>query len=539
MYKKYFGLAETPFSIAPDPRYLYMSEGHREALAHLVYGMRGDSGFVLLTGEVGTGKTTICRRLLEQIPENSEIAFILNPKLTVKELLETICDELGIHYPQGSISIKVLVDAINAHLLGAHAAGRKTVLIIEEAQNLSPDVLEQVRLLTNLETNKTKLLQILMIGQPELRDILARPELRQIAQRITARYHLGPLSKKEVAAYVSHRLAVAGMRSQLFRADAVQRLYRISEGVPRLINVLCDRALLGAYVQGKAGVDVSTVERAAQEVMGKKRDIKQPLKRYGWGMGVLILLVFGVVLATDFYQQNRTATKQKLEAGIKVSASDVPGEISSMNTLQWFPNLPLSRSREMAYQALYDQWQVPYHFKGQGDEACRLAQMHGLRCLHRQGSLNSLKQLNRPAVLKLFDDRGREFYATLISLGGKTATFMVGPEKRKVDIDQIALRWFGDYTLLWKVPQQYRGDMKPREKSGAVPWLEKQLSLIQGRPARLLENMLFDERLTREVKQFQYAQGLVPDGIVGPETVILLDTMAGSGAPILTAAREE
>jgi general secretion pathway protein A len=244
MYKDYFGLKELPFSIAPDPRYLYMSEQHREALAHLVYGMNTDGGFVLLTGEVGTGKTTVCRCLLEQIPENIDVAFILNPKLSVHELLASICDELRIQYPQGNNSIKVFIDHINAYLLDAHARDRKTVLIIEEAQNLSTDVLEQIRLLTNLETNQQKLLHIIMLGQPELRDKLSRPELRQLSQRITARYHLGSLSRHEVYGYVSHRLSVAGGHRKLFPDSVIGTLHRLSNGIPRLINLICDRAML-------------------------------------------------------------------------------------------------------------------------------------------------------------------------------------------------------------------------------------------------------------------------------------------------------
>src|SRR5512133_3680712 len=197
MYQSFFGLAEAPFSIAPDPRYLYMSRSHQEALAHLLYGLSGEGGFVLLTGEVGTGKTTVCRCLLDQIPQNCDVAYIFNPRLTVAELLSTICSEFGIAHPDGNSSIKVFVDCINAYLLDAHARGRNTVLIIDEAQNLSTDVLEQMRLLTNLETNERKLLQIILLGQPELGLMLERPELRQLSQRIVARYHLGPLTRQE------------------------------------------------------------------------------------------------------------------------------------------------------------------------------------------------------------------------------------------------------------------------------------------------------------------------------------------------------
>lgn len=269
MYKEYFGLKEEPFSIAPDPQFLYMSERHREALAHLIYGMQADSGFVLLTGEVGTGKTTVCRCLLGQIPENSDIAFIINPKLSVAELLETLCDELEISYPEGNSSVKVFIDLINAHLLNANSQGKRTVLIIDEAQNLSVDVLEQIRLLTNLETDKRKLLQVIMLGQPELNQMLAQQELRQLAQRVTARYHLEPLSQNEIEGYLCHRLAVAGVERPLFPLKTVNKLYGLSGGVPRLINVLCDRALLGAYVKGENIVSPILLSEAATEVFGR------------------------------------------------------------------------------------------------------------------------------------------------------------------------------------------------------------------------------------------------------------------------------
>src|SRR5450830_402201 len=266
MYHSYFGLAEAPFSIAPEPRYLYMSRHHQEALAHLLYGVNGDGGFVLLTGEVGTGKTTICRCLLQQIPASCDVAYIFNPMLTMEELLSTICVEFGIAYPPGNTSIMVFVDCINAFLLDAHAKGRHTVLIIDEAQNLSADVLEQMRLLTNLETNERKLLQIILLGQPELALMLERPELRQLSQRIVARYHLGPLTKPEVAAYVRHRLEISGAQRQLIPARLMGRVYRLSGGVPRVINVLCDRSLLGAYVEGKECIDGATLAKAAREV---------------------------------------------------------------------------------------------------------------------------------------------------------------------------------------------------------------------------------------------------------------------------------
>jgi len=306
MYKEYFGLKEDPFSIAPDPQFLYMSSRHREALAHLIYGMKADSGFVLLTGEVGTGKTTVCRCLLGQIPDKSEIAFILNPKLSVVELLATICDELGIGYPAGNQSVKVFIDQINLYLLKAHAEGKRTVLIIDEAQNLSIDVLEQIRLLTNLETDKRKLLQVVMLGQPELNHLLNQPELRQLSQRVTARYHLEPLSKHELQGYLSHRLAVAGVERPLFPEKTIGKLYSLTGGVPRLINLLCDRALLGAYVKEENIISPALLTEAGSEVFGEKRHGCEPKANYWqWGIVALLglILLFGVVFLVQLFRQ--------------------------------------------------------------------------------------------------------------------------------------------------------------------------------------------------------------------------------------------
>jgi general secretion pathway protein A len=278
MYASYFGLKHEPFSIAPDPRYLFMSERHREALAHLLYGVRGGGGFVLLSGEIGAGKTTVCRCFLEQIPAGTNVAYVFNPKLSVIELLASVCEEFDVPRPApppdlqhaGPPTVKDLVDPLNAFLLQAHARGENNVLIIDEAQNLSADVLEQLRLLTNLETNERKLLQIILIGQPELRTMLARPELEQLAQRVIARYHLDSLSERESLAYIAHRLSVAGLEGALpFDSKALQRIHQRARGVPRRINLLCDRALLGAYATGKRQVDAAIVDRAAAEVFGR------------------------------------------------------------------------------------------------------------------------------------------------------------------------------------------------------------------------------------------------------------------------------
>ena len=530
MYREYFGLKELPFSITPDPRYLYLSEKHTEALAHLLYGINSEGGFVLLTGEVGTGKTTVCRCLLEQIPENTDIAFILNPKLTVEELLATICDELGISYLEDNNSIKVFVDKINAYLLDTYAGGRKTVLIIEEAQNLSHDVLEQVRLLTNLETNQQKLLQIIMVGQPELNNILSRKELQQLSQRITARYHLGPLSKKEVSAYVNHRLTVAGAISKLFPDSIIGKLYHASRGIPRLINVICDRALLGVYVEGKKLVDKYTLAKATREVLGELEAKKQKRKMLQRVLTSLLVISCGAVLAMAYY--NHRSQFSAIKIPMMLNANVKKTEPQKLYTLYWPSNQPIDQSKNMAYKTLFMQWGIPYEIQGKGT-VCQHAKAKGLQCLNGPGSLNELIHLNRPAVLKLFDDKGHEFYATLTKLHGDTALLVIGTEIRTVTVKEIEQRWLGDYTLLWRAPQNFKGNIHLGYRGNEVRWLEKQLSLIQGRTMQPLEDLRYDNALVKQVKKFQLTEGLVPDGIVGPQTIIHLNNIAGGDEPVL------
>ncbi len=301
MYTHYFGLTEKPFAIAPNPRYLYMSELHREALAHLLYGLSSEGCIILLTGDVGTGKTTVCRCLLEQLPGKTDIAMILNPKLTITDLLKTICEELKVAIPETSPSIKIYIDQLNAYLLCAHAEGRNTALIVDEAQNLDIEILEQLRLLTNLETNTNKLLQIILIGQPELRQILDDPKLSQINQRITTRYHLQPLQAADISSYIEHRIATAGgnSRNVLFSKKAIEYVAKISKGIPRVINILCDHALLGAYANNSDHVSLQIMKNAAGELAATKTSRPYPTK---WQIVTLALLlpVIGILFGLKF-----------------------------------------------------------------------------------------------------------------------------------------------------------------------------------------------------------------------------------------------
>jgi len=321
MYAAHFGLKREPFSIAPDPRYLFMSERHREALAHLLYGVRGGGGFVLLTGEIGAGKTTVCRCFLEQVPKRCTVAYIFNPKLTALELLQSVCEEfrIGVHARAGgAATLKDHVDALNEYLLRTHAAGHNNVLIIDEAQNLSIDVLEQLRLLTNLETNERKLLQIILIGQPELREMLLKPELEQLAQRVVARFHLDPLAEDETAHYIKHRLSVAGMNGLIpFDREARHRIFELTRGVPRRINLLCDRALLGAYASGRQRVDKVIVDKAASEVFDQRdRGANWSPLRKALLAGGVTLGVMAIAAATLWFSgaQRRSAAAEPAAA---------------------------------------------------------------------------------------------------------------------------------------------------------------------------------------------------------------------------------
>lgn len=538
MYLNYFGLAEAPFSIAPAPRYLYMSQRHQDALAHLLYGVSGEGGFVLLTGEVGTGKTTISRCLLEQIPESCDVAYIFNPKLTVEELLSTICVEFGVACPPGNTSIKVFIDCINAHLLDAHARGRHSVLIIDEAQNLSADVLEQMRLLTNLETNERKLLQIILIGQPELAAMLERQDLRQLAQRIVARYHLGKLSKTEVAAYVQHRLGVAGTQRQLFPLALMGRLHQLSGGIPRIINVLCDRALLGAYAQGKERVDRATLEQAAREVFPQASTQRRGIRRLlVAGLAVFVAGALALVMYRQLPEFTLATAQQavtqpappSLSAEAEEPAREIATPVALPQVLSWPADEPSERSRDMAYAALFKAWGADY----QGTDPCLQAETLGLRCQAGRGGLDELRKSNRPAVLSMRDEQGREFFATLTALSSDSATFAIGANTTSVALSALASQWSGYYSLLWRMPPVTQRVIRPGDRGAAVEWLSRQLAQVQGRVVAMDSDWVFDDILTAQVKQFQLSQGLTPDGNAGPQTLNRLVNLADQTAPRL------
>ncbi len=550
MYAKFFGLRQEPFSIAPDPRYLYMSERHREALAHLLYGLRGGGGFVLLTGEIGAGKTTVCRCFLEQIPKRCNVAYIFNPKLTVIELLRTVCEEFRIPLDaerMRSDSVKEYLDPINEFLLKTHAVGQNNVLIIDEAQNLSSEVLEQLRLLTNLETSERKLLQIILIGQPELRDMLARPELEQLAQRVIARYHLKALSESETGQYIRHRLGVAGLSGIVpFDRAARRRIHELSRGVPRRINLLCDRAMLGAYAEGRSRVDRETVDHAAAEVFGevdRSAPVPGVLNRrmaYAAAAGVMLgAVLFGVL---SWVNDGGTATASAPGVGGKAavaatSASQAGGPASGP-TAAARPAATVAldsalRSENQALRELATLWKVSS--PAEGDVCATAARQAELQCFRSDDGLGLIRGLDRPGVLTLYDEAGQPAYAVLAALGPESASLRgADGAVQTVQLSALAKAWRGEFATLWRVPPAYPGRVSSGQSGPTVDWVAQQLARFQGEAAPAASGA-YDAALQERVADFQLAHGLKPDGRVGPMTLMQLNRVAGVDEPRLVA----
>jgi general secretion pathway protein A len=525
-YTAHFGLPESPFAITPDPRFLYLSAQHQEALAHLLYGMQEGGGFLQLTGDVGTGKTTVCRALLEQLPEHVDVALVLNPALTAHELLQTVCEELLIEVPAGCDSTKVLIDRLNSYLLDANTRGRLTVLIIDEAQNLGKAVLEQVRLLTNLETNRSKLLQVFLIGQPELACLLSDRELRQVAQRITARYHLGPLTRPEARGYVRHRLAVAGCNRELFTATALERIYRYSRGIPRVINILCDRALLGAYAGSQARVSAGIVRRACAELAGAA-----PARRRWWRPAIAVAaacLVLAAWFGADPWSHQDPArakgedTFGNIEYGAAERAfADTPGAATDPTPEP--RRGTLGSDRRTAVSVLLARWGVPP--PEQDDVSlCGWATTHGLRCLEGTGDWQQLQRLNRPALLTIQGDEVEPAYAVVTRLTPQTVTLDVGADQRQVSIQELDQIWSRDYLILWRPPLPGVGLIRRGTSGPAVLWLRQALGRVEGSTAVDIHASSYDDALQSQVMRFQRSRQISVDGVAGPETIIHVNT---------------
>ena len=553
MYTSFFGLNEKPFSITPDPRYLFMSERHGEALAHLVYGVTESGGFMQLTGEVGTGKTTLVRTLLlNKMPANADVAVVLNPQLSAREFLVTVCEELSVPVPEDKNSIKALIDALNHHLLDAHADGRRTILVMDEAQNLAPDVLEEVRMLTNLETSKQKLLQIILIGQPELRDVLARNDLRQLAQRITGRYHLEPLSREETAQYIEHRLKVAGALGEVFDSGAKREVFRLSQGVPRLINVICDRALLGAYSSETRRVTRRMVRRAAAEITGKPKPASWPRWAVpAFSAAAAVVIALGLLSLFDarhgFIDENvdpppvatavaQPAPKEVTPEPVMVATAVVeepPRKESLDSRLQVASEVT---NTESALATLLELWGVEYR---RGERGCSQAAAAGLECLFQRGSWSGLKQFDRPAVLTLVDKRGATHRVVLTAIEGETVELSIGGVPVTHRVDEVSEMWFGQYLLMWRPPYAASAAVGPGARGPEVVWLRQSLAAIGERyQTAAADSDEFDEDLRQQVRAFQRDHRLDVDGLAGRQTQIIINSLlAPDDTPRLTTPR--
>lgn len=566
MYNDYFGMKENAFTITPDPRYLFMSERHREAMAHLLFGTEEGGGFVQLTGEVGTGKTTICRAFLEELPQSVDVALLLSPPESPRDLILAIAAELQLSLPSADVSIAELVTVLNRRLLETHAAGRRTMVIIDEAQNILPEVLEQVRLLTNLETVTQKLLQVFLIGQPELRGKLQHPSLRQVSQRITARYHLEPLNLSETESYIRHRLTVAGCRQVLFNSTAIERIHRYSKGIPRVINILCDRALIGAYANEYSEVNGAIASHAAKEWRGDEDGWVLPflVSRPATVIAMLVVLMTaGFVINSNIFSVYRVATFFNNEA---MAANDLfsrtnrsPGASSSGKAMST-SNLstpPVHAARlegkqdekitsvdalsshditsianKAAFKALLQRWGI----NGNATDRlslCSLARRHSLQCLNDYGSWETLRSYNRPAVLTL-KHLEKKSYMTLVGMDRKYALVMTEEGVVSMPLRELRSYWTGEFMLFWQPPLGGVSLIAAGANEEAVQWLQKALQSRDGvkAPAKV-----FDLQLEQRLRNFQHSRGLVADGIAGPRTLIHLNNLLDHPQiPLLAAA---
>ncbi len=534
MYHSYFGIEEQAFSIAVNPRYMYMSAQHREALAHLLYGVNS-GGFVMLTGEVGTGKTTTIRCLLEQLPANADVAMIMNPAASARDLMCSICDEFGVSYDVDETSIKILTDKLYAFLLQNHSDGRNSIVLIDEAQLLRISTLEQIRLLTNLESNTQKMLQIILVGQPELNELLAKPALRQLSQRITARYHLRPLTVNETRAYIRHRLTVAGMPPgrDPFPMNVVKKVHAISGGIPRLINIMCDRMLLGAYTQESTQVDGAICKQATEEVLGDPRErafkrtqmISSPLI-YG-GSAVLVSLIASTLI---WLLLNREPVAQPAvvlpPAATGTIITDQAPADADENTPADEPPAPdvWVRNKDTALTALLQ------HLGVADDTAvypCWLAIKKGFNCEILEASTwQDFLITNRPAVLTLNTSSRHAAYVTLIDMQGDTATALIDGQRIEVGLDKLGTLWTGEYTILWRKPASFEKAIGVGSSGPIVDWLAEQFAALDQQAAPLAQGT-FNNALQQRVKLFQQSYRLEPDGLAGLQTLLRLGEALG------------
>jgi len=557
MYYQYFGLTEAPFSIAVNPRYLFMSPRHRDALAHLLYGVGAGGGFILLTGEVGTGKTTINRCLLEQLPPDTDVAIILNPALNAIELLASACDELGIQYDPQQHTLKTLTDKLHSFLLENHARGRRTVLLIDEAQHLDFDVLEQIRLLTNLETNSEKLLQIILIGQPELAHMLAQPELRQLNQRITARYNLDPLNLDETGSYIQHRLQVAGMSPErvIFPDAVVRGIYKATRGIPRVINVLCDRMLLGAYGRNKSRADHAMLRLAVREVLGEQA-ADTALWRWLAVAGAVLLLVWAGGWLLGQYNaapvvvsagtQSRSAPPALPPAAVpaSVAVQDVPAvspiaaaaapleesaaepATAPANSESHAATPDIAGAMLAPVDSMARLWMLNSD-QPTPDIPCAQDTQQDLACVTGEvWTWNELAVFDRPLLLETINPQ--RFSAEVLLLGVTDTTAWLWTESGAVQVGlaELAPYWTGRYRFLWHPPAGFEKPLALGDDSDVVAAIAQLFARLDAQPEPMAGRR-FNAALQQRVRLFQQKNALAADGVVGVQTLLKLNEQLG------------
>ncbi len=532
MYLNYFGLNEPPFSITPDPAFVFLSPRHRDALAHLLYGIGkgGSGGFVQLTGEVGTGKTTLCRCLLEQVPDGTQIALLLNPLVTPRELLAAISEELKIDVTDSMDSTRLLVDGLNRYLLDAHARDERVVVVIDEAQNLSPEALEQVRLLTNLETSKEKLLQIVLLGQPELRELLQRSNLRQLAQRITARYHLSPLGPRDTHLYIAHRMQIAGAQRNPFRRSAMNALYRRSQGIPRLINIIADRSLVAAFVKERLDVTAAMVHQAANEVQLGESQVRR--LRWPWLLAAAAALVVTTVAVSTLDgipwpaesdpEKTNSVAVQTVTAEQVIQVSNQPGiEAEATVTAEAVAGLDpdwLAGHQQAVWQGLEELWQHPgAAFSIQA--ACNADSSKGYACLSDQGSWSKIRHLGLPVVLVLQGQT--QNFLLLQGIDGDRLLVGTADQLQTVSKESVELRWLGSYLVVWPQASEWPAVVQRDDNGPAVTTIIEMATRVD---LPYHGEQRFGAAFERWLKSYQIRNGLDADGIVGRKTLLYLMT---------------
>ncbi|MGD8172950.1 ExeA family protein [Vibrio sp. TRT 21S02] len=536
MYKEFFGFVEQPFSIVPSSRYLYLSQRHQEAINHLNSGLGEGGGFAMLSGEVGTGKTTVARAMLKSLDAQTQAGFILNPTFSSLELLQAICDEFEIEYVE-SATLKQLSQAIYQFLLANHANGMQTLLVIDEAQHLAADVLEQLRLLTNLETDSRKLLKVLLIGQPELQQKLQMPQLRQLAQRITGRYHLLPLTLEESAKYIQFRLDTAGGDVHLFDAKSLKCIAAHTHGIPRLINLACDAALRGAYQNGEKKPSYATVQYACSEVMSFQGAVYQPATRQNVrfptvNLALPVSLLIGLGLAWGAYVMAPAIAEPYIDAQL---ASKYPQVESVEHRKEVFPdvvNVLLARSGvlDAEIRELYKVWGYqasPF------DSTCSESESSLFRCEARHGAIQDIQNLGLPVVLTLSVDNNRS-YAVLYKFDGDKMQLLADGQRVELESRWLRKIWNGEYHFIWQ--RSWDQMLKSGMKGESVRLLDQRLSQLLGESET--ETDEFGIGLKRKVELFQKWQGLETDGIAGKRTLEKLELMTQQNAPSLSLEEE-